>query len=273
MWLNETEAHAPPRIRHDPGDYFGDTRPETAKPRERACKLSRRFATTWPFITSPAGSEEQCMANSRSGAGWRQRSTGFLAGVAAIVLIVVLLGGMAIGYEIEKSRVKSPATSAAKKAASPKHPASVRVVGTVSQASATSISITPTTGAIRKFAVLKGTVVAKAGAGAASDIAPNVKVVFDGGGSFLKAKTVIVLPNTARVGTMVTAADANSMSIKSGTKVLKVTTTGATINKVSPAKIADLVKGSKVFVGGVRTKAGALIATEIILLPTGSSFA
>jgi hypothetical protein len=211
------------------------------------------------------------MANSRSGAGWRQRSTGFLASVAAIVLIVVLLGGMAIGYEIEKSRVKSPAKTTPKtvttKTATP-----IRVVGTVSQASATSISITPAKGASRKFAVLKGTVVVKAGAGAASDIAANVKVLFTGAGSLTKAKAVIVLPNTARFGTMVTAADANSMSIRSGTKVVKVSTTGATINKVSPAKIADLVKGSKVLVGGVRTKVGALVATELILLPTGSSF-
>ena len=211
------------------------------------------------------------MANSTSGTGWRRRSSGFLASVAAVVLIVVLLAGMAIGYEIEKSRVKSPATTGVKKKASTKA-TPLRVVGTVTLTSATSIAIKPTKGANRKFALLKGTIVVKAGAGAASDIAANVKVVFDGAGSFSKAKAVIVLPKTARFGTLVSAADGSTMSLQTGSKVVKITTTGATINKVSPATIADVVKGSKVMVGGVRTKVGAVVATEIIILPSGSAF-
>lgn len=210
------------------------------------------------------------MANSRSGTGWRQRSTGFLASVAAVVLIVVLLGGMAIGYEIEKGRVKSPAKTTPKTATT--KAAAFRVVGTVSLKSATSISITPIKGASRKLALLKGTLVVKAGTGAASDIAPNVKVVFAGAGSLTKAKAVIVLPSTARFGTTVSAADANTMSLKNGTKVVKITTTGATVNKASPATIAELVKGSKVMVAAVRTKTGVVFATEIILLPSGSPF-
>src|SRR5438876_3749690 len=97
------------------------------------------------------------MATSRSSAGWRQRSSGFLAGIAAIVLVVALVGGMAIGYEIEKSRVKTTknAKTTPKKAAT-KTPA--RVVGTVSLTSATSISIKPAKGADRKVAVTKTTV-------------------------------------------------------------------------------------------------------------------
>jgi hypothetical protein len=212
------------------------------------------------------------MANSRSGTGWRQRSTGFLASVAAIVLIVVLLGGMAIGYEIEKSRVKKPATSAVKNATSPKTATPIRVVGTVSLKSANSISITPSKGASRKFALLKGTVVVKAGAGGASDIAASVKVIYEGAGSYTTAKAVIVLPNTARFGALVSAADGSTMSLQTGSKVVKITTTGATVNKVSPATITDVVKGSKVMVGGVRTKIGAVVATEIIILPSGSPF-
>jgi hypothetical protein len=211
------------------------------------------------------------MANSTSGTGWRRRSSGFLASVAAVVLIVVLLAGMAIGYEIEKSRVKSPATTGVKKATA-KTATPIRVVGTVTLTSATSISIKPTKGANRKFALLKGTIVAKAGAGATSDIAPNVKVVIDGAGSFTKAKAVIVLPKTARVGALVSAADGSTMSVQNGSKVVKITTTGATVNKVSPATIADVAKGSNVMLAGVRTKVGAEVVTEIIILPSGSPF-
>ena len=210
------------------------------------------------------------MATSRSNAGWRQRSSGFLAGIAAIVLVVVLVGGMAIGYEIEKSRVKTTKTTKTTPKTATKAPA--RVVGTVSLTSAKSISIKPATGAERKVAITKTTVVVKAGSGAASDIAPNVKVVFTGAGSFTKATAVIVLPKNAHLGSMVTAADGSTMSLKNGTKTTKITTTGATVDKVTPAKITDVVKGSKVMVASVKTKAGVVVATEIILLTANSPF-
>jgi hypothetical protein len=213
------------------------------------------------------------MANSTSGTSWRQRSTGFLAGVAAVVLVVVLLGGMAIGYEIEKSRVKKPAktTAAAKKPAT--KAVAVRVVGTLNAKDATSITVTPTKGAARKITLAKGTVVVKAGSGAASDIAANSRVIYSGAaGSFTSAKVIIVLATTARIGTKVTTADGTSMSLQNGKKVTKVTTTGATVNKTAPATAADLVKGAKVMVGAVRTKTGAVIATEIVVLPSNSTF-
>jgi hypothetical protein len=208
---------------------------------------------------------------STGGTGWRQRSTGFLTSIAAIVLIVVLLGGMAIGYEIEKSRVKSksPAKITAKKPATQQR---VRLVGTVSLKSANSISVTPTKGANRKIGTANGTIVVRAGAGAASDIAPNVRVVYTGADSFTKANAVIVLPKTALLGSLVTAADATTMSLKAGTKTVKITTTGATVDKVAPATLADVVKGSKVLVAGRRTKAGGFVATEIILLAANSPF-
>jgi len=213
------------------------------------------------------------MANSSSGTGWRQRSSGYLAGVAAVVLVIVLLGGMAIGYEIEKSRVKHPAKTAAAKKAPAKAAVPVRVIGTVSVVTPNSITVTPTKGAARKISLAKGTVVVKAGSGAASDIAANSRVIFSGAaGSFTTAKVIIVLAATARIGTKVTSADATSMSLENGNKVSKITTSGATVNKTAPATVADLVKGAKVMVGAVRTKAGALIATEIVVLPSNSTF-
>jgi hypothetical protein len=221
-------------------------------------------------MTSAGGHEEHGMADSKSGTSWRQRSTGFLAGVSAVVLVVVLLGGMAIGYGIEKSRVKHPKkTAAAKTPAAKAGP--LRVVGTVSLKAAASITVTPAKGAIRTITLAKGTVVAKAGSGAASDIAANARVVFSGAaGSLTTANVVIVLPTTARIGSKVVSADATTMNLQNGTKI---TTTGATVNRVSAATIADVLKGSKVLVGAVLTKAGAVVATEIIVLPSNSTFA
>jgi hypothetical protein len=210
------------------------------------------------------------MAKSSSGTGWRQRSSGFLAGIAAVVLVVVLLGGMAIGYEIEKSRVKStkPAAAAKKPAAKP---AAIRIVGTVSAVTPNVITVAPTKGAARKVTLEKATVVVKAGAGAASDIAVNSRVVFSAA-SFTKAKVVIVLATTARIGTKVTAADATTMTLLSGGKVAKLTITGATVNKTAPSTVASVLKGSKVMVGATRTKTGQVIATEIVVLPSNSTF-
>jgi hypothetical protein len=52
----------------------------------------------------------------------------------------------------------------------------------------------------------------------------------------------------------------------------EVTITGATVDKVLPATLADVTKGSKVLVQAVRTKTGVLVATEIIVLPGNSAF-
>jgi len=182
----------------------------------------------------------------------------------------VLVGGMAIGYEIEKSRVKSPKTAAAAKKA-PAKAAPIRVVGTVSAVTPNSITVAPAKGAARKVTLGKATVVVKAGAGAASDIAVNTRVVFSAI-SFTKAKVVIVLATTARIGTKVTAADATTMTLLNGGKVAKVTITGATVNKTAPATVASVVKGSKVMVGATRTKTGQVLATEIVVLPSNSTF-
>jgi hypothetical protein len=57
-----------------------------------------------------------------------------------------------------------------------------------------------------------------------------------------------------------------------GGKVTKITTSGATVNKTAPATVASVVKGDKVMVGATRTKTGQVIASEIVVLPSNSTF-
>jgi hypothetical protein len=213
------------------------------------------------------------MSDATSDTGWRERSTGLLVGIAAFVVIVVLMGGMALGYEIEKSRVKNHKTTPT---AAPTPPTSTaqgaRSIGSVTATTPNEITITLHTGATRRIALAKGTVVVRAGAGTASDITPNERVVYATAGSSTIATAVIVLPATARLGALVSATDSTTMSVKIFTKVTKITTTGATVNKVSPATLADIAKGAKVLVQTVPTKTGAHIATEIIVLPANSTF-
>ena len=213
------------------------------------------------------------MSDATSDTGWRERPTGLLVSVAAFVVIVVLVGGMALGYEIEKSRVKKK-TSTPTTVTTPSTgtlPAA-RAVGSVLATSPNVITIMLHSGATRRIALAKGTVVVRAGSGTASDIATNERVVYATGGSSTTATAVIVLPSTARLGALVSATDSTTMSVKVFTKVMKITTTGATVNKVSPATLADVTKGAKVLVQTVPTTTGVHVATEIIVLPANSAF-
>src|SRR5258708_2217503 len=177
------------------------------------------------------------MAKSTKVSGWRSRSSGFLAGIAAGALIVALVGGMALGYEIEKSRVKSTTkTSAAARAAkSRKKTASkgkyvvTRADGTITATSATSITVTSKRGVARKIAIGKNAVYVKLVGGALSDITANERVLLSGGGSYTKARAVIVLPTATKIGMMVSAVTPTTMSLKLGTKTAQITTTGAAV--------------------------------------------
>jgi hypothetical protein len=214
------------------------------------------------------------MSDSTDGIGWRQRPTGFLASIVAVVVIVVLVGGIALGYEIEKSRVKTHrAKSAGVTTPTKSAPRVTRIIGAVTASTPNVISITLKSGAKRNVTMAKGTVVVRAGSGTASDISANERVVYVSAGSPTKVAAVIVLPKTARLGSLVSTANATTMSVEvSKAKVVKITTTGATVDKVSPATLADVTKGSKVLVQIVRTKTGVLVATEIIVLPGNSAF-
>jgi hypothetical protein len=62
------------------------------------------------------------------------------------------------------------------------------------------------------------------------------------------------------------------MSLSTGKSVLKITTTGSTVETVTPAKLSNLTKGTRVLVAVVRTKAGVYIAREVILVPSTGVF-
>jgi hypothetical protein len=216
------------------------------------------------------------MANSTGGA-WRQKSTAFVASIAAIVLVVVLAGGMALGYAIEKNRVKSDKTTnttVKQKAPATKTAAGAKVQtkGTVDAVSAEGITVTAAQGAKENVAITKTTKFVKAAAGASSDIAAKTRVLFVVKGSFTTASAVMVLPGTAKLGDMVAAADANTMSIGTKAKSAKITITGAKVEKAATATRTDIAKGAKVVIAGTR-KGKALIATEILIVPSDSPFA
>ncbi len=219
------------------------------------------------------------MPSSTSRSGWRGRSTGFLASVAAIALIVALAAGVGIGYKIEQSRTKADVQKAKKQALAlkkSKNDAKTsllhrRIVGVVAAATPGSVTITLTAGGTRTVEVRNITVVAKASAGAASDVAAGNRVLVAGKGSLTVARALIVLPKTARLGQLVSAVAADTMTLRAGTKTAKIAIKGATVYKVAVATMADVTKGASVMIETASTKA-ALVATEIIVLPSGTAF-
>jgi len=125
----------------------------------------------------------------------------------------------------------------------------------------------------RKVALRPTTTFVKAVAGTASDITKGSRVVWKAKkGELTAAEEVIVLPAQAKLGILVIAVAPDSVTIKSAKgKDVKVTTTGATIEKVTNATKADAAKGSTVIAESRQTK-GVLTATEIIVLPTSTKF-
>ena len=63
------------------------------------------------------------------------------------------------------------------------------------------------------------------------------------------------------------------MTLRIGARQLKITTTGAVVDKAATSTRSDLTSGAKVMVRAVRLKTGAIVALEIVVLPSGSAFA
>jgi hypothetical protein len=217
------------------------------------------------------------MAKPVSESRWRQQSTAVLAAIAAAVLVVVLVGGMALGYAIEKNRVKSSTKTTKTTKTTKKTPTKVAgppvlTKGTIDAISATGITIAPAKGAKQKVAITKATQIVQVASATAADIKAKSRVLYVGKGSYTDASAVIVLPGTAKIGDMVAAADASTMNIGTAVKSVKITITGASVEKTTAATRSAIAKGAKVVVAATR-RGGGLIAAEVLVLPKDSPFA
>ncbi len=221
------------------------------------------------------------MAESTFGDVIKRQSTTTLIGAIAVVLVVGLGAGFAIGYKVEQSRTKDDVQKArenavAKAAANSKKPAAataVRFTGKVDATTADNVSIVVTGKPSQKISIRAATTFVKAVAGTAADIVKGSRVVWKPKqGSLTAAEEVIVLPAEAKLGNLLTDAASGSMTFKTAKgKDAKITTTGATVDKVETATKTDVAKGSTIIAQTRQTKDGPT-ATEIIVVPAGSKF-
>jgi hypothetical protein len=133
----------------------------------------------------------------------------------------------------------------------------------------------PRGNATQHLSTTADTVVVKASAGAASDIAPGVRVVlkYRPGTQNQKVDELVVLGADSLHGVPVLEMSTNSITIRNlaGTSLV-LDTEGASIDKTSSASLSDVAVGSMIFVRARLLSEGELGADEIIVLPVDTVF-
>ena len=224
------------------------------------------------------GAQGGGVAPSTTGLGGRIKrlSLAGILGSAAAILVVGVVVGLGAGYKIEQNRVKNDVKAAearaSKKAAAQTQGQApnpnVQLRGKVAATTAKEVTLTVP----QQFTTNQATIVFKATLGTPTDITTGAQVVWNAKkGQPTQAEGVIVLPAKARMGWSVVNASANSMTIKSGTKTVTVSTTGATVETVTSAKATDIATGAKLVTQARQTKK-TLTALEVIVLPSTSTF-
>ena len=220
------------------------------------------------------GSQEGGAAKATAGLDRRIKrlSLAGILGSAAVILVVGAVVGLGAGYKIEQTRVKNDVKAAearaSKKTAAQTQNANVQLRGKVVATTANTVNLTVTT----QFLTNQATIMVKATPGTPTDIAAGARVVWRAKkGQPTQADAVIVLPANAKMGWSVVNASANSMTLKGGTTNVTVSTTGATVEKVTSAKPTDLAAGTKLVTQARQTNQ-TLTAIEVIVLPSTSTF-
>jgi hypothetical protein len=230
--------------------------------------------------------ESESKPESKPGLGDRikQMSGSALIVSAVVILVVGLVVGVAAGYEIEHQRVKNDVANAKKEAAkkgtasssTPQGTANgpaVRLVGKVGTATPDAITLTVGGTTTKKFVTSSKTLVVKAAPGSAADIKPGTRVVWSAvPKEITQAQEIVVLPGSARLGSLVVSTAPDSMTIKSNGNNITVSTKGATIENVTTAKTSDITTGDKLVAQTRQMNASTYSATEVIVLPSASKF-
>ena len=137
----------------------------------------------------------------------------------------------------------------------------------------TGVTITPPKGAPRRVLESKATLVLKVTTATMPDLVVGSRVLYVGKDSLTVAREVVVFPPTlARMGALVTAANATSMTLKSETRSFTVSVRGARLEKAITGSNADITHGVTVIAHAQSAKHGVFVATEIILLPNSTTF-
>ena len=199
--------------------------------------------------------------------------------VAAVGIVLGGVAGLGAGFKIEQSRTRSDVKrlrvqlAQAGSGATPSPSTALgQRIGKITATSAGSITVTTKRQGSQELRTTSTTQFEQAVKGSKADIVVGHRVLVTVAGD-----SVIVLPDTSRLGRAVTNVGSDSFTIaktnnaKAGTVPM---TSVKVVDTVTTSKPAEFKIGDQVLSGG-RTASGknAFDAVEVILLPAGSGFA
>ncbi len=203
----------------------------------------------------------------------RRRTRAVIGGVVVLVLIAAAGTIFALDYHKARSNAEQKKEETAKQKAA----AGLQVSGVVTTVDETSVTLSIQNGQSRRLTTTRSTRVLNATAGVDSDVKPGTRGLLRmKPGSPGVAQEVLVLPLTARIGLPVVKAGFGFVWLrtKTGQLAAKVSVVGAAVDNAAAAPRTDITSGAKVIahVQTTTTKPVRLVATDIVILPSTSTF-
>jgi hypothetical protein len=195
--------------------------------------------------------------------------------IAAGGIVVGGIVGLGAGWKIEQNRTKNDvkrlqASAGAGGSATGTGPLGQRT-GKVSSITGGTLTVVTKRKGTQTVKTTTLTSVEQASKGTPADITVGRRLLLT-----LNGNDVIVLPQTSKLGRLVTSVTTDSFAVAkaNGSRGVNIKTANVkVVDSVGPAKMTDIKSGGFVIVGGRASGKTAFNATEVILLPAGSPFA
>ena len=203
----------------------------------------------------------------------RRRTRAIIGGAVVLCLAVAAGTVVALDYGQAKSNAKQKKVAAAKKKVAPGQ----QVLGVVSAVGPNFLTLRMPNGKPRRVTTTKLTHVRTAAPGHDADVKPGTRAILRmKSGTKGVAQEVLVLPLTAKIGQPIAKAGYGFvwMRTKAGKIGPKISVVGAAVDIVTVSTRTAIKAGAKVVVHAQATvtKPVKLVATEIILMPSSTTF-
>ncbi|MDP9332151.1 MAG: hypothetical protein M3Q30_02385 [Actinomycetota bacterium] len=203
----------------------------------------------------------------------RRRTRAVIGGFVVLVLIAAAGTVFALDYHQARSNTQQKKEATAKQ----KTAAGVQVIGVVTTVDATSVTLRIPSGQSRHLPTTRSTRILTATSGVDSDVKAGTRGLLRmKPGSPGVAQEILVLPLSARIGLPIVKAGFGFVWLrtKAGRLAARVSVVGAAVDNATVAPRTDITSGAKVIAHAqtTTTKPVRLVATDVVLLPSSSTF-
>jgi hypothetical protein len=203
----------------------------------------------------------------------RRRTRAIIGGVVVLVLIAAAAIVFVVDYHQARSNAAQKKEATAKQKVAP----GIQVAGVVTAVEAGTVTLTLPKGQTRRLLTTRSTRILKAASGVDNDVKPGTRALLRmKAGSPGVAQEILVLPLNTRIGLPIVKAGFGFVWLrtKAGQQTGRVNLVGAAIDNATVTARTDITNGTKVIahVQSTKTKPVRLVATDIVLLPSTSTF-